>query len=608
MDKSPDSGKSSLLAFIGLGTASALFGAVKLADPDLWWHLAGGRLIWEGGIPAVNTFSHSYPGHPWRHTQWLFDAVLRALEVFGGLTLVEFFQMTLVAAAFLLTFDTVRRKTGRANFFLLLPLFLIALSASRFRFVPRPHLVTYVGLALLLNLWERRSLRTPLWFGLTGLIWGNSHAGVAFGLAVAILIAVSALLAKDRPAARTAGLSCVAFLAGSLINPNTIYPYVYSFSHLTIGNIVPLEEFKHPSFAANTSYFLMAAIAVAAIPFRLAKKDYLYPLLALSFLPLSLSAQRIIPKFILVVLPGIGATAGDLWSGISDRNDMRRFRYAALTAVLASSFLLVSSDYRNTSQFQEFGWGVNDRWIPEGAARFIEENRIHGRMYNDFGQGGYLIWRLFPERRVLIDGRVQAYPVEFFREFFGQMNRQEWPKFVGKYGIGYAVVERRPYGSRIDMSALFDAMGWRLMYIDGISYVYVRPGTEEDLRLKPYRFQFFRATGSGENLISNSRQHPTEMLSELARIDPERLILAEDFLRFGASAFTAGGVPMAEVFFRSGLKLHPKDPELRINLAFLLYTQGNLREARKEYKIVAGEGNDSRIAELARKRLDEIGR
>src|SRR5437660_1119977 len=43
---------------------------------------------------------------------------------------------------------------------------------------------------------------------------------------------------------------------------------------------------------------------------------------------------------------------------------------------------------------------------PVGPARFLREHRITGAMFNTYEYGGYLIWALWPQQRVFIDGRA----------------------------------------------------------------------------------------------------------------------------------------------------------------------------------------------------------
>ena len=42
---------------------------------------------------------------------------------------------------------------------------------------------------------------------------------------------------------------------------------------------------------------------------------------------------------------------------------------------------------------------------PVDAAAFLKKNRISGNMFNPYAWGGYLIWALYPDHKVFIDGR-----------------------------------------------------------------------------------------------------------------------------------------------------------------------------------------------------------
>jgi len=90
MPKSPPTWKAGAFALLLILPLAF----VKLGEPDLWWHIASGRLILQQGIPGVNTFSHAWPEHPWPQTQWLFDVLLGICERVGGLGGVQLFQVS----------------------------------------------------------------------------------------------------------------------------------------------------------------------------------------------------------------------------------------------------------------------------------------------------------------------------------------------------------------------------------------------------------------------------------------------------------------------------------------------------------------------------------
>jgi hypothetical protein len=61
-------------------------------------------------------------------------------------------------------------------------------------------------------------------------------------------------------------------------------------------------------------------------------------------------------------------------------------------------------------------YDVTNMWIemglagkyPEAAAQYIEKNHLQGPLYNDFSNGGFLIWRL-PSIPVSMDGRTNVH-------------------------------------------------------------------------------------------------------------------------------------------------------------------------------------------------------
>ena len=590
-------GRALLYALTALAALAAL---QKVGDPDLWWHLTGGRLLFAQGFPHVNTFSHTWPEYPWQYTQWLFGAALRLLELLGGPAAAGLAPVLLVGAAFALSLDTVRRRLGGLSLAPLLPLLVLVLSASRFRFVPRPHLITFVGLALVLNLRERGARRLPLWFGVIGLVWANCHAGVVFGLGLVAMMPLADALAGRRAAALAGLAAAAAFAAGTLVNPYGLYPYLYSLQHLSVQDIVPLSEFRHAALRQETTFYLLAACALLAIPSRLRRKDFLYPLSALAFFLLAVDAVRLIPKFLIVVWPGLATAAAEGWASAVGRRRWPATAGAVLLLVCAA--WLAVRDYQLMRAFNPVGWGLDEKRVPEGAANFILERNLEGRMFNEFDDGGYLIWRLYPARRVFVDGRVQSYPPGFFREFQTAVHGRSLTQFLERYRVDYAVVQRRSYGSRIDLSGAFRGIGWPLVYFDGNSYLYLRPGTPAAAKLSPFSIV---VPGSRDaDLVARARATPAAVLAELGRVEPERLAALEDFQLFGVAAATAGDGRLAGSFLQAGVRAHPESAILRLNLGTVLLEQGRQAEAGREFSAAAELGKGTAVGDAARRRLD----
>ena len=79
--------------------------------------------------------------------------------------------------------------------------------------------------------------------------------------------------------------------------------------------------------------------------------------------------------------------------------------------------------------------------FPAGAVDFLRREGRRGTLWNDYGWGGYLIWHLYPELRVSIDGRMAVYGPERFREHLtvGQLG-PGWREVLARLEADTAIV------------------------------------------------------------------------------------------------------------------------------------------------------------------------
>ncbi|TNF55112.1 tetratricopeptide repeat protein [bacterium] len=117
--------------------------------------------------------------------------------------------------------------------------------------------------------------------------------------------------------------------------------------------------------------------------------------------------------------------------------------------------------------------------VPKGAADFLDEVDIRGNMFNEYGFGGYLIWRLYPGRKVFIDGRmldesiyldyqVVAYAVE--------STVVSWEDIIERNHISHIVMPPLLHHGNIYpiVETLFEREEWVLIYMDHLSLIFVR--------------------------------------------------------------------------------------------------------------------------------------
>jgi hypothetical protein len=120
---------------------------------------------------------------------------------------------------------------------------------------------------------------------------------------------------------------------------------------------------------------------------------------------------------------------------------------------------------------------------PSGATDFLLAHGITGPMFNSWEKGGYLMWRLWPQERVFIDGRTLNESV--FLDY--QRMIQDSPPVRGpsgrelleRYGIqvivlnGFEANSGEPYMLPVMLSNPAQT-DWKLVYEDGQAMVFMR--------------------------------------------------------------------------------------------------------------------------------------
>jgi hypothetical protein len=80
--------------------------------------------------------------------------------------------------------------------------------------------------------------------------------------------------------------------------------------------------------------------------------------------------------------------------------------------------------------------GVGQRAGDEALAAFLRDNGVNGRLFNNYASGGYYIYH-FPNQKVFIDSRPEAYSADFIRNQYlaSLTDEPTWKRTADKYGI-----------------------------------------------------------------------------------------------------------------------------------------------------------------------------
>lgn len=479
-----------LLVFLG-----SIF---PITDNDVWWHLKTGQLIvQEQRIPAVDPYSFTINGRPWVTFEWLSQVVLYLVYAAAGLSGLTLFKALVAALIFLLMF----LRSSKANVLLAGPLYAVAFLALRDGLRERPQLFTYLFAALYPLVLKARGRRWWYLVPLLEVLWANMHgptAIIGFGLTV---IYVS--MAADRSAESRSAVITATF-AAMFITPQGYHIFTYFSRFFSEGFNRLILEYRPPQWSyPYYPYFLLLAVAAASMImiYRKNRADALTVLIAAAA---SLLAIRNIPIFLILSMPAV-AGAVSLRTG---EYPLRR-AHAAIAGLLL--FALAGSAAAALDVSGKYRFGMGDRYRAREAVEFISRNPIDGNMFNDYDFGGYLIWKLYPGKKVFVDGRLVEYGADFVEKTFYYWKKTVWDGFEKEYRITAAIIPQERY---YNASYLDSRNDWVLVWWDDNALVYVKAVEENKGLIQKFGYRFLKPNSPRQDYL---RSFPKEAV--LAEID-----------------------------------------------------------------------------------------
>ena len=199
----------------------------------------------------------------------------------------------------------------------------------------------------------------------------------------------------------------------------------------------------------------------------------------------------------------------------------------------AAVFSVLSLLYLTTAAFPfQRGLGVAS-YFPERIAKFTEEKNLQGNLLNSYSMGGYLIWSLYPERKIFIDGRNEVYLPLLKQIVQSRADSRLWNKLLADYKIEYALLnyidelEEVTYmGKNGEITKTympfsethFPRSKWALIYWDDIGMILVKRDGQ-NANLLPLEFKHTYPEGSNymEALVANGRISRETAQNELKR-------------------------------------------------------------------------------------------
>lgn len=489
---------------------------------DLGRHLENGKIVWQN--PQVlwqNFYSYTEPNFRFVNHHWLSGVLFYFVYLIGGFKLLSILNVLVALTAFLLAFNLAKKRAG---FYLsaLMALPVIFLLSERVEI--RPEMFSYLLIIITWVMLEKtagdRNWKRLYWFIPLFIVWANLHIYFFIGLALVgfkLLAEFSPLFIKTSgplksrlltvwPSVKPWAISLGASFLVCLINPNTwrglLYPFnifqnygyeiaenktIFYLGHLSLNPNFPL--FK-------TLLFLLVLSWIAYFVF--VKKLRLFELLAsLFFSLLALFASRNLALFALVALIIIPVNLTPPWQYLKSnlafwrpeiREKLKPYLLALFALIIISGLFYLSADSRRNNNFLKNPLGFGLTPGSADSVKFFKDNNLSGPILNNYDLGSALIFWLFPNEKVFVDNRPEAYSQPFFADTYRplQTNSQKWAEINERYkfkAIYFSHTDGTPWAQQFLGRILNDA-DWALVYFDRYTVILLNKKLNDEATVK----------------------------------------------------------------------------------------------------------------------------
>ncbi len=476
-------------------------------NQDIGRHLKSGQIIWEmKRVYKTNLFSFTEPNFPFINHHWLGEVVLFLLNGLVGLKGLIILKVGLIVATFGLIYQAIRKQVG-AWAFLIAGIFGIFVFSSRTDV--RPEIFSYLFLAIFLTaIFKAKYEKNYRWlYALPAiqLLWTNMHIYFALGPGLLFLFLIDRLIHKDSEFPMQRYLAI--FLAASavtLINPNFIKGALeplnilrnYGYSIEENQSIFLLQDF---GIQLKDIFFFQISLVLLIVSFFIALKNHRTKI-TFEFLTatvFSILAVMMIRNFGIYSLVFVPIAALNLNSlsvltlKLKAKLKIACYSIFIICVLLFLSLVINNSFYQWLGNSKQFGL-----LIPNGSIngiRFIKQNNIQGPVFNNFDVGSLLIWQLYPAQKVFVDGRPEAYSVDFFEKIYKPMQEDPrlWQKYSELYKINYVFVDRNDitdWGRKF-LYYISQNPDWPLIYFDANTAIFIKRKAENQKLIDKFQIK-----------------------------------------------------------------------------------------------------------------------
>ena len=498
-----------------------------LADLDIGWHIrTGEQILAMNTLPRTDPYSSTMYGQQWFAWEWLYDLLLGILYHACGLNGVVWLCAILVATTFTILLSQLLKRG--AGLLLSVALMLLAAAAATIHLFARPHIVSWLLVLLwfvALERWERgdkenSNERPPRWlpwfFPASTLLWVNLHGGWLFGLALLALYTLASIVESLRAPnafaairaahrARAMAWAWVFSAAATLVNPYGWGLHVHIYGYLSDRYLMNrIAEFRSPDLHgwAQRCFGMILLLTLVALAGRRRSLRLSQLLVVLLAVYTGLLSSRNLPVSSMLLVLVIGPMLWERFASLATKPDVWRWMRRGASRIVGFSDRMGAQELRLRGHIWPIvcavgtlaiclqgGWFgsrqvIHARFHPEkvpvSAVDYLEKEASTEPVFSIDSWGGYLIYRLYPRRQVVVDDRHDLYGSDRIRDILVLLQGEPgWRSVLEKWQIRTVLV---PAGSTLANLLPELPQEWRLTYTDKVAVVFEKRSSPRETR------------------------------------------------------------------------------------------------------------------------------
>ena len=317
--------------------------------------------------------------------------------------------------------------------------------------------------------------------------WANLHGAFIAGLVIWALVFLGELLEKPKNWSQLRVLIWIgpSSILASLLNPDGLGIWKTGLGFLGNQYLVShTAEYLPPDFQdpAFWPFLLVIGLSILVLGLSQRRMNYAHLFLVGSWTAMALYSARNIPLYVVVVIPILcdlgaklikearGSKVADWFLGLQDRitlteNSIQGGLMAVLSVALSLYLLVIGVRL----DFQGVGNYFSEDNFPVQAVDWIDGTQLEGNGFNYFPWGGYLLYQLWPDYLVFIDGQTDFYGEELTREYEQVITMQPgWQMVFSEFDVQWVIM---PVDSPL-ASYLSESEDWMTLYQDQTANIF----------------------------------------------------------------------------------------------------------------------------------------